>query len=87
MSVNIKLLILAGLLAAAGLVIIQSGVGLPAILLSISGLAALWWWFIRAPRPDKELPSAAVSCCHYLGNQVEERISQQARSENPEHLR
>ena len=61
-----KLLITAGLLAAAGLVIIRSGVGLPAILLSVSGLIALFRWFIREPRPDGELPSASVSCCHYL---------------------
>jgi hypothetical protein len=65
-SEMLKLLIVAGLLAAAGLVIIQSGVGLPAILLSGSGLAALFWWFIRRPRPEGELPCTSVSCCHYL---------------------
>ena len=65
-SVLLKLLIVTGLLAAAGLVIIQSGVGPLAILLSVSGLAALLWWFIRTPPPEGELPSASVSCCHYL---------------------
>jgi hypothetical protein len=71
-SVTLKLLIVAGLLVAAGLVIIQSGVGLPAMLLSVSGLAALFWWFIRRPRPEGELPSAAVSCCHYLEDHEKE---------------
>ena len=61
-----KLLITAGLLAAAGLVIILSGIGLWAILLSAVGLIALTGWFIRKPRPEGELPSASVSCCHYL---------------------
>jgi hypothetical protein len=65
-SLTFKLLITAGLLAGAGLVIIRSGVGLVAIILSVSGLAALFWWFIRKPRPEGELPTASVSCCHYL---------------------
>jgi hypothetical protein len=65
-SERLKLLITAGLLAASGLVIILSGIGLPAILLSVAGLTALIWWFIRKPRPEGELPSASVSCCHYL---------------------
>lgn len=72
-SEMLKLLITAGLLAAAGLVIIRSGVGLPAILLSFSGLIALFQWFIRKPRPDDELPSTSVSCCHYLKDHKDER--------------
>jgi hypothetical protein len=71
-SVTLKLLIVAGLLAAAGLVTILSGVGLLSILLSVSGLATLFWWFIRRPRPEGELPSASVSCCHYLKDYKEE---------------
>jgi hypothetical protein len=63
-----KLVIVAGLLMAAGLVTIRFGVGLPAILLSVSGLTALLWWFTRKPRPEGEQPSTAVSCCHYLGD-------------------
>lgn len=62
----LKLLIVAGLLVAAGLVIIQSGIRLPAILLSGSGLAALFWWFIWKQQPEGELPTTSVSCCHYL---------------------
>ena len=71
-SRRLKLLIMAGLLAAAGLVIILSSGGLLAILLSIAGLAALLW-FTREPRPQGELPCASVSCCHYLENHEEER--------------
>ena len=67
-QVTLKLLIVAGLLVSAGLVIIEYGFGLPAMLLSVSGLAALLWWFIRKPPPKGELPSASVSCCHYLEN-------------------
>ncbi len=65
-SEMVKLLLTAGLLAASGLVIIQSGVGLPALLLSAAGFTALIGWFIRKPPPEGELPSASVSCRHYL---------------------
>jgi hypothetical protein len=70
-SAMLKLLVTAGLLAVAGLVLIKFGVGLPAIFLSVFGLAALWWWFIRKLPPEGELPCASVSCCHYLGDQKE----------------
>jgi hypothetical protein len=66
------LLIVVGLLATAGLVIIRFGVGLLAIILSISGLATLLLLFTRRPRPEGELPSASVSCCHYLGEHEDE---------------
>jgi hypothetical protein len=68
----LKLLISVGLLAAAGLVIITFGVGLPAIVLSVSGLASLWWCFIRSPPPEGELSCASVSCCHFLGAHEDE---------------
>jgi hypothetical protein len=71
-SILLKLLLSGGLLATAGLVIITFGIGLPAIVLSVSGLASLWWCFIRNPRPEGELPCAAVSCCHYLGAHEDE---------------
>jgi hypothetical protein len=63
----------AGLLAAAGLVTIQTGVGLLSMVLAVSGLATLFWWFIRRPRPEGELPSASVSCCHYLKDHEKEK--------------
>lgn len=68
----LNLLISVGLLAAAGLVIIIFGVGLPAIVLSVSALASLLWCFIRNPRPKEELPFTSVSCCHYLGDHEDE---------------
>jgi hypothetical protein len=67
-----KLLISVGLLAAAGLIIIRSGLGLLALLLAASGLAALLWCFCRSQRPEEELPCASVSCCHYLGDHEDE---------------
>lgn len=67
-----KLLISVGLLAAAGLVIIRSGLGLLALLLAAPGLAALLWCFSRSQRPKEELPCASVSCCHYLGDHEDE---------------
>lgn len=74
-----KLLIVAGLLASAGLAFILSGFGLPAILLSAAGLTTLWLWFIRKPRTDGELPCSSVSCCHYLGDCTEERTGRETR--------
>ena len=68
-----KLLITAGLLAAAGLALIYSGIGLPALLLAASGLITLFRWFIHKPRPSGELPSSSVSCCHYLQDHNDER--------------
>jgi hypothetical protein len=68
----LKLLISVGLLAAAGLVIITFGIGLPAIALSVSGLASLLWCCTRSPRPKEELTCASVSCCHYLGDHEDE---------------
>lgn len=68
-----ELLIAIGLLASAVLVFFLSGVGLPGVILSVSGLAALLWWFSRKSPPPGELPCRSVSCCHYLGEQEEER--------------
>jgi hypothetical protein len=70
-SEMLKLLVTIGLLAAAGIVMIRSGLGLPGLLLSLAGLAALFFWFIRKPQPQGDMPSAAVSCCHYLGDPEE----------------
>jgi hypothetical protein len=67
-----KLLISVGLLAAAGLAIIRSGLGLLSLLLAVSGLSALMLWFARSPRPEEELPCASVSCCHFLGDHENE---------------
>jgi predicted signal transduction protein with EAL and GGDEF domain len=75
-SVTLKCLTVAGLLVAIGLVLFLSGIGVPAILLIVSCIAALLWWFIRRPRPQGELPCASVSCCHYLGDQEEDRPQQ-----------
>jgi hypothetical protein len=71
-AVTLKLLIITGLLAVAALVIILSGGGLLAILLSVTGLAVLLLWFTRKPRPEGELPCASVSCRHYLGDNEED---------------
>jgi hypothetical protein len=83
-AVTLKLLIMAGLLAAASLFIILSGGGLLAILLSVTGLAGLLLWFTRKPRPEGELPTASVSCRHYLGDNEEESTQplQQGHSDN-----
>ncbi len=32
----------------------------------------LLWWVGRLVKPEGELPNASVSCCHYLGEDVEE---------------
>jgi hypothetical protein len=69
----VKILLTAGLLAASGLALIQSGVRLPAILLSAAGFTALIGWFIRKPPPERELPSASVSCCHYLQDHKDDK--------------
>ena len=75
-TVGLKVLIMAGLLTAIGLVLSLSGIWLPVMLLTVSVLAVLFWLFIRRPRPEEELPSASVSCCHYLGDQEEEQSQQ-----------
>ena len=80
-SVMLKLLIIAGLPAAAGLIMIQSDVGLMVTLLSVSGLAALLWWFTRRPRPEGELPCASVSCCNYLEDHDGESTQQPKQNE------
>lgn len=86
--VNRKHLILAGLLVAVGLLILQSGAGLLVMLTSVSGLAALLWWFTRRPRPESEEPCSSVSCCHYLGDHEEEHQEQPqpCDSDNPKTL-
>jgi hypothetical protein len=71
-SVTPRFLIVAGVPAAAGLVIMLFGVGLLPMLLAVSALAALLWYFTREPRPEGELPCASVSCRHYLGDDEEE---------------
>jgi hypothetical protein len=72
-TITLKILIIAALLSAAGLIIILSGGGLLATLISVSILAVLLLWFTRKPRPEGELPCASVSCRHYLGDTEEER--------------
>lgn len=69
---TIKNLVTIGLLAAAGLAIIFLGFGTLAVLLSVSSLVALWWWFIREPAKKEKSPGLPVCCCHYLGDQIEE---------------
>ncbi|MBW1636199.1 MAG: hypothetical protein JRC87_02465 [Deltaproteobacteria bacterium] len=65
----IKLLATVGLLAVSAAAFLFGGTRLPAVLLLIAALAALCWlWFIRGKRPEGELPSSTVSCCHYLGD-------------------
>lgn len=71
-SKSLKLIIVTGLLSTACLIITLSGVGLLATLLAVSGLAVLLWYFTRRPRPTGELPSASVSCCHYLKDDEED---------------
>ncbi|SHO49660.1 hypothetical protein SAMN02745220_02983 [Desulfopila aestuarii DSM 18488] len=63
-----KLLVTIGLLAAAGLAIVLYGFGIPAAVLSVSSLTALYWWFIRDPERKEKSPAPPVSCCHYLGD-------------------
>jgi hypothetical protein len=67
-----KLLMITALPAAAGLILLFSGVNLPATLLVISGFGGLLWLFTRKPRPRDEMPSNTVSCCHYLGDTEKE---------------
>lgn len=73
----IQLLLTSGLLAMACIVIIFYGFGLPATLLSILSIGALWFCFIRKPVRKAQSPGLPVSCCHYLGDQqAEERKKQ-----------
>ena len=53
------------LLLAAGLFFLPGAMA-PAAIVLAGGLFMLWKWFVRSPKPDTELPCAAVSCCHYL---------------------
>ena len=78
-SVTLRFLIIAGLPAAAGLIVFLSGVGLLPMLLAVSALAALLWYFTRTPRPEGELPCASVSCRHYLGDHEEECTQQRLK--------
>jgi len=63
-----KLFVTIGLLAAACLTIVLYGFGIPAAVLSVSSITALFWWFIRDPERKEKSPGLPVSCCHYLGD-------------------
>jgi hypothetical protein len=67
-----RLLIMAILLAAMCVVLLLAGTGLLVMLISISGLGFLLWWFTRKEPPQGDMPCASVSCCHYLEDREEE---------------
>jgi hypothetical protein len=71
-SILPRLLIIAILLAAMCLVLLLAGTGLLVMLISISGLSFLLWWFTRKEPPQGDMPCASVSCCHYLEDREEE---------------
>jgi hypothetical protein len=68
-----NLRIMAILLAAMCLILLLSGIGLLVVLISVSGLGFLLWWFTRRPPPEGEMPCASVSCCHFLEDREEEK--------------
>lgn len=68
-----RLLMMAILLAAMCLVLLLAGTGLLVMLISISGLGCLLWWFTRRKPPQGEISCASVSCCHYLEDKEEEK--------------
>ena len=57
--------IMASLLAAMCLILLLSGIGLLVVLISVSSLGFLLWWFTRRAPPEGEMSCASVSCCHY----------------------
>ena len=70
----IRLITAAGLLTAAAFTF--GGSRLVAVLLLACALSTFCWlWFIKGKRPEGELPSSSVSCCHYLGNNEEDQHS------------
>ncbi len=69
-----RLPIIAGLLLIAGLTLLFCGAGLTATLLIVSVLAVLFWFFARKQPATEEQPCSLVSCCHYLGEQQDEKI-------------
>lgn len=73
-AVSVKILIVAGVLAATGIVTAISGRGLAVIFLSILGVSIILWWFTRRPKPEGELPCSSVSCCHYLEDNEDKRL-------------
>ena len=72
-TVSVKILIVAGVLAATGIVTALFGRGLALLLLSIVGFIIILWWFTRRPKPEGELPCSSVSCCHYLEDNEDKR--------------
>lgn len=68
-----NLRIMAILLAAMCLILLLSGIGLLVVLISVSGLGFLLWWFTRRAPPEGEMPCASVSCCHFLEDREEEK--------------
>ena len=71
-----KMLIMVSLLATICLILFLSGIGLFAIVVSVTIVGLLLWWFCRGAPPEGESPCASVSCCHYLGDRQETESEQ-----------
>lgn len=78
-----RLLIIISLLLLAGLALGLCGAGLPATLLIVSTLALFFYCFSRKQPEKDEQPCSLVSCCHYLGDEQDEKINEQTLQHVP----
>lgn len=73
-ATRLKVLLVFVLFTATAIAFIQLGMGGLTFIMAVASIMSLLW-FMRKPRPDKELPNSSVSCCHYLRNEEYEKES------------
>jgi len=74
-TARLKALLVFALFAATGIAYILMEMGGLTFTMAVTSIFSLLW-FIRKPRPDRELPNSSVSCCHYLGDDTENQSRQ-----------